>query len=402
MRTYRELFRTPEFTPLFAAVATQTAAGTLSGLAFGTLIYARTGSPLLAALSMFGSSFAQVLGATLLLSAADRLRPRAALTLVALTFAAVHLLLAVPGMPLGVSFGLLLLMGVTASLGGGVRLGLLGEILPPDGYLLGRSVFTMVTGMMQIAGYAAGGLLIVLVSPRTALVLGGLLCLGAALIARLGLTDRAPRATGRPSVRSTWQVNRALWASPARRAVLLALWVPNGLVVGAEALFVPYAPAAAGALFIAGALGMLLGDLSVGRLLPHRLRPRLVTPLRFLLAVPYLLFALPLPVPVAVLLVGVASAGFGAGLLLQERLIAHTDEAMRGQALGLHSSGMMAMQAVGATIAGVIAQHLSPGPAMAVMGALSLLVTVSLSPALRLSDPRPAGKTEVPRTVGRR
>jgi hypothetical protein len=313
----------------------------------------------------------------------------------------VILLLAVPGLPLGVSFGLLLVNGLAASVGSGVRLGLLGEILPPGGYLLGRSVFTMVTGAMQIAGFAVGGLLIVVVSPRTALVLGGLLCLGAALIARLGLTDRPPRAAGRPSVRVTWQVNRRLWSSPARRAVFLSLWVPNGLVVGAEALFVPYAPKAAGALFIAGALGMLLGDLSAGRLIPARLRPRFVTPLRFLLAVPYLLFALPLPVPVAVALVGIASAGFGAGLLLQERLIALTGEDMRGQALGLHSSGMMAMQAVGATIAGLIAQQLPTGSAMAVMGALSVLVTISLSRGLRLSAPAPDAKNDVPAGAGR-
>jgi hypothetical protein len=210
------------------------------------------------------------------------------------------------------------------------------------------------------------------------------------VIVRLGLTDRPPRATGRPSARATWQVNRQLWASPARRAVFLSLWVPNGLVVGAEALYVPYAPKAAGALFIAGALGMFLGDLSAGRLIPARLRSRFVTPLRFLLAVPYLLFALPMPVPVAAVLVAVASAGYGAGLLLQERLIALTDEAMLGQALGLQSSGTMTMQAVGATVAGLIALHLPTGPAMAVMGGLSLLVSASLTRGLRRSDPRPA------------
>ena len=63
-----------------------------------------------------------------------------------------------------------------------------------------------------------------------------------------------------------------------------------------------------------------------------------MTPLRLLLAVPYLLFALPLPLPVAVLLAGVASAGFGAGVLLQERLIALTPERIRGQALGTPGS----------------------------------------------------------------
>ena len=51
MRTYRELFRTPEFAPLFGASCAQVAATTLAGLALATLVYARTDSPLLSALS---------------------------------------------------------------------------------------------------------------------------------------------------------------------------------------------------------------------------------------------------------------------------------------------------------------------------------------------------------------
>ncbi|GAA0798495.1 MFS transporter [Spirilliplanes yamanashiensis] len=396
MRTYRELFRTPEFTPLFAASAAQTAAGTLSGLALGTLVYARTGSPLLAALSMFGPSFGQVLGALLLLSAADRLPPRTAVTLVAAAYGTGHLVLALPGMPLWGTFAVILALGVAGSLGGGVRWGLLGEILPPGGYLLGRSAFNVSVGAMQIAGFAAGGVLIAVVSPRTALVIGGVLGLGAAAIARFGLTRRPARAAGRPSVAATWRVNRRLWSAPGRRTLYLAMWVPNGLVVGCEALFVPYAPGAAGLLFIAGALGMLGGDVLTGRVLPPRLRGRFVTPLRVLLAAPYLLFAVAPAAPLAAVLVAVASAGFGAGLLLQERLLAVTPADVRGQALGLHSTGMMTMQAVGATIAGAVAQLVSVPVAIALMAVASLLVTAALTRGLRPRSPGSAAAAATP------
>jgi MFS family permease len=150
MRTYRELFRTPEFTPLFTTGSVQVAASTVSGLALSTLVYAATRSPLLSALSMFGSSFAQVLGAMALLSAADRLSPRAAMTCLALVFSLGTAALAVPGLPLWVIFVIILGLGVAASLGGGVRFGLLNEILPKDGYLLGRSVLNMSVGIQQI------------------------------------------------------------------------------------------------------------------------------------------------------------------------------------------------------------------------------------------------------------
>src|SRR5689334_8430286 len=99
MPSYRSLFRTPEFTPLFLGSAAQNAAGTVGGLALGTLVYRATGSPLLSAVSMFGPSLAQVLGATVLLSGADRLPPRPALTGLSLAFAGAAALMALPGLP---------------------------------------------------------------------------------------------------------------------------------------------------------------------------------------------------------------------------------------------------------------------------------------------------------------
>ncbi|WP_214323800.1 MFS transporter [Nonomuraea sediminis] len=389
MRTYRELFRTPEFTPLFVASCAHVASTTLNGLALATLVYARTESPLLAALSMFGPSFAELVGATTLLSVADRVQPRAALTLTTLAAGAAGLTLATPGMPLWAMFAVISVMGLVTSVGSGVRYGLLNEIVPPDGYVLGRSVLNISVGAMQIAGFALGGILLTVVSPRATLTIGAALAFGAALVLRWGLSARPARMSGRPSIAVTWRVNRHLLSTPARRAVYLSMWVPNGLVVGCEALFVPYAPQAAAALFVAAALGMLFGDLAAGRFLSPEARRRFVTPLRFLLALPYLLFALPLSTPVAVGAAAVASIGFASTLLLQERLIALIGEDVRGQALGLHVTGMKAMQAVGSTLAGLIAQHLPAGAAMAVMAVASLAATAMLSRGLRLSDGEP-------------
>lgn len=396
MRTYRELFRVPEFTPLFSSVSLLTAARTVLGLALGTLVYAATGSPLLAALSLFGSYFAHVLGAVTLLSMADRVPPRAAMVAIALLFGLSTLALAVPGMPLWGIFCVIVFQGLLGSVAGGVRWGLLGEILPGNGYVLGRSVFNMSLGVTQIAGFAIGGLLVALTSPRQVLVIAAALSLAGALTAGLGLSQRPPRAAGRPSVGQTWRVNAQLWSMPARRHTYLAMWLPNGLVVGCEALFIPYAPRAASVLFVAGAAGMLAGDVLLGRFLPARWRARTVTPLQALLGVPYLLFVLSLPLPVAAAAVAAASFGFGGGLLLQERLIELTPADLVGQALGLHSAGMLTFQAVAASIAGVVAGWLPVGMAMAVMGALSLLVTLYLTPRLRRRDEVPDAKLVEP------
>ncbi len=383
MRTYRELFRTPEFTPLFTVASAQVAASTVSGLALGTLVYGTTRSPLLSALSMFGASFAQVLGATVLLSAADRLPPRAAMTGLALVFWAGTVVLALPGLPLWALFAVVLGMGLAASLGGGVRFGLLNEILPKDGYLLGRSVLSMSVGVQQIIGFGAGGALMTALSPRGTLLAAAGLYLVAAVVARWGLSARPPRAQGRPSPAQTWRTNRTLWSSGVRRRLYLALWVPNGLIVGCESLYVAYDASHAGLLFACAAAGMLAGDTLMGRFVPKRWRERLSAPLRLLLAVPYLVFLLHPSLPVAVAAVVLASAGYSAGLLLQERLMAVTPEEMSGQALGLQSSGVLTMQGVGAAIAGAVAQFTSAAAAMGVMAVASVAVTLALAPGLR-------------------
>ncbi|MFV0130036.1 MFS transporter [Streptomyces sp. HMX112] len=394
MHTYRELFRTPEYTPLFLVSATQVTAHTVSGLALGTLVHAATGSPLLTALAMFGPALAQLLGATTLLSAADRLPPRAAMTALALLFGAGTAVQAVPRLPVPVIFAVLLVLGVLASLGGGVRYGLLNEVLPEGGYVLGRSLLNMTTGAAQICGFALGGVLVAALSPRGTLLTGAALYVAAALVARCGLGHRPPRASGRPSVAATRRANARLWSCPHRRHVYLALWVPNGLIVGCESLFVPYDPGHAGLLFAFAALGMLAGDTLAGRFVPSRWRQRIEAPLRLLLAAPYLLFALRPSLPLAVAAVTLASVGYAATLLLQERLMALTPRELTGHALGLHSSGLLAMQGVGAALAGGAAQLTAPATAMALMAALSVAVTLSLVPGLRAA--REASRASAP------
>ncbi|GAB7028808.1 MFS transporter [Streptomyces sp. NPDC021749] len=390
MRSYRTLFRIPEVTPFLLSFAMFAAAQTIGGLALGTLVFRATGSPFLSAVSMFGPQLAQLLGAAFLLSGADRLPPRAILSGLALTFAAGTAVLALPGLPVWSVFVVVLLQGLVASMGGGVRGGLLNEILPKDGYVLGRSVYNMLWGLMQMAGFATGGALLALLSPRTCLLLAAALYLMSALVTHLGLTARPPRSSGRPSVSATWRINALLWSSRPRRLTFLGLWIPNGLVVGGESLYVSYAPGAAGTLYACGALGMFVGDMAVGRLVPPAMRPRLATPLRLLLAVPYLFFVLRPGVGLSAVAVTIASVGFAASLVLQERLLSLTPDDLAGQALGLHATGMAALQGVGAALAGTLAQLTSPATAMTLLAAGSVTVTLPLAVLGRHEERQPA------------
>ncbi|MCA1222887.1 hypothetical protein LCE31_31915 [Streptomyces sp. 8L] len=128
--TYRDLLSNREFVGLYASFTLTVAASTLSGFALGTLVNQQTKSPFLTAVSMYGATFATVLGALTLMSVADGSRPRrtlVALQCVSLVGVAAQ---AVPGLPLAARFGLLLVLGFFQSLGTGARMGLLAEVVP--------------------------------------------------------------------------------------------------------------------------------------------------------------------------------------------------------------------------------------------------------------------------------
>jgi hypothetical protein len=73
---YRDVFAAREFRVLFAASGLFLVGETVKMLALSVLIYAATGSPLLAALAYVAGFLPQALGGTFLLSTADRWRPR--------------------------------------------------------------------------------------------------------------------------------------------------------------------------------------------------------------------------------------------------------------------------------------------------------------------------------------
>ncbi len=382
MTTFREIFRVGEFRALFAANAASVAGRTMQMLALSSLVYATTGSPLLAALAYLGGLLPQGIGALTLLSWADRVRPRGFLAGWDTVRMVVALVLASRGLPVWGMLVLVMALGAVDAVASAVRISVLVDVLP-GGYVLGRSALNISVGAMQILGFAVGSTIIATLGPSTTLLLSAVLAGGCAAANRFGLKVRAPRAAGTASVAATWRGNRTLFGRSQVRNTLFALWLPNGLIVGAEAMFVPYAGDGAGVLFIAAAAGMLVGDVVVGRWLSPALRDRLISPLQVLLAVPYLVFFARPGLWWGAAAIVVASIGYGAGLGLQQRLVDAVPPELRGQALGLDSSGRMTMQAVAATLVGAIADLVGPALAMSLAAAASLVVTGLLWSALR-------------------
>jgi MFS family permease len=378
VRTYRDLFSIGEFRALFGAQVAAAASMTIQALAFSVVVYGRTASPLLAAVAFLAGSLPQAVGAMTLSGVSDRVAPRTVLVMSDVVRVAAFVLVASGLFPAWLMLAIVMLSGVAYGALGGIRYALLTRVLPVAAYALARSSLNMAVAAMQVAGYAAGGGLIVAVGVRSALWVAAALAIIVCGIDRWGLRARPARASVGASVAVTWRRNRAVLTDRVTGRLLLAQWVPNGLIVGAEALFVPYAGAHAAVLFTAAAAGMLVGDVTVGRWVAAQRRARLTLPLYLLLAAPYLAFAVHPALMVAAALVGVASVGYGGTLGLQQRLVETVSEDILGQVFALASAGMLSVQGVAAYLTGSLAQATGASIAIAIAGAASLVATLAL------------------------
>ncbi|WBB78911.1 MFS transporter [Micromonospora sp. WMMD882] len=393
--TFRDVFAVAEFRALFAGFGIFLIGETVKMLALSVLVYERTGSGLIAALAYVTGFLPYAVGGVFLLALADRWPPRALMVGYDLLRLALVVVLAAGVLPPAGMLGLVFVVGLFGPVSSAARTALLPEILHGDAYVLGRSLFTVLSGGTQVVGFAVGGLLLGLVGPYGALWLTAVTCAISALLIRLGLRRRPRRDRGSAGpVRETWRGNRELLADRRVRGLLLAQWLPGSMLVGAEAVAVPYAAelgpgASAGVLLMAGAFGMLLGDLVVGRFVAPAARERLGPWLALLLGVPMLVFLLRPGLAVAAVLFGVAAAGFAYQLGLARRFLDAVPPTRRGQAFGLVSTGLMATQGLAAAGAGALSELTGPAVAMAAAGVASLACTLLLWRVLKAGKEPP-------------
>ncbi|MFI9105846.1 MFS transporter [Streptomyces fildesensis] len=381
--TYREVLADQRFRLLFVTRTVTITADSLRILTLSVLIFATTGSPLMGALT-FGIGFLpQLAGSMLLGSLADRVRPRRLIAAGYLLEFAAAVAMALAHLP--VVF-ILLLVAVVAFLTPvfqGASNRLVADTLTGDAYVLGRSLSSMSSSGAQLLGLAGGGIAVTFLGSRHALLLSAAAYLVASIAVRLRLPDLPAPDKGSGSgsgslVRHSWSGNRALFANRRVRKLLLAQWLPSAFAASAESLVVPFAgrrgfpDGTAGFLLACLPVGMLVGNLVVGRFVLPATRERLVAVLVAVIGLPLAGFAFGPPWPVCAVLLLVTGTGFAYSLGLQRSFLDALPEASRGQAFGLLSSGMMTVQGVGPAVFGAAAEVVSVGAAISLAGIASL------------------------------
>ncbi|MEV5257422.1 MFS transporter [Streptomyces anulatus] len=386
--TYREVLAEPRFRLLFSTRAVAITADALRITTFSVLVFSSTGSALLSAVA-FGIGFIpQLFGSLLLGSLADRLPPRALITGGYALTCATALLLALVRMPVAASLGVVALVSLVTPVFHGASSRLVAQSLEGDAYVLGRSLNNIAGAGAQLFGLALGGAAVAALGPRRALAVSAVLYLGCALAIRTRLPRSQPGEFGGTpgsagddggAVRASLQGAGLLLRGRTVRRLMLAQWLPVALVAGAEGLIVAYAgerrfaPGWYALLMGCLPVGMLVGDLLVGRFLRPPTRERLVVPLVALAGLPLIGFAAEPGVGVSSCLLLVSGLGYAYGLGLQRPFLDALPQDGRGQAFGLAGSGSMTLQGVGPVCLGAVAAVIGTGGAIAVAGGAAVL-----------------------------
>lgn len=164
----------------------------IAQISMSVLVYQRSGSPFLTALALALGFLPSALSGTLLSGIADRYPVRRTLVSCNLLSAAFIGLAVIPWLPVPVLLALVFAEATVSPVFSSVRVATLPEFLADDRYVLGRSVLRIVSQTMQVAGFAIGGALLLLVSPRGGLLIDTSLLLCSAALLRFGTPYRPP------------------------------------------------------------------------------------------------------------------------------------------------------------------------------------------------------------------
>jgi MFS family permease len=382
-----------EFRALFSTLVLSSVGDELARVALTVLVYQRTSSPLLSALTFGIGYLPWLLGGPVLSAFADRLPRHRVLIASDALRAALIAAMALPGVPLPTLLVLLLLVSLAAPPFESARSALQADILDGDRYAVASSVTNVCLQITQVVGFLLAGLLVAVFSPAAALLFDAATFLFSAgwLWARLQRRPAAGSAERRPSLwKDAADGLRFIARTPRLRAIMGVLWVATLFALAPEGLAVPFAAqlgqgsTGVGILLAATPLGITVGALVVGRWVRPARRERLVVPLVLLSLVPLLTAGLiaetvgrgPVAFGVAVALMFVAGLGSAWTIPLNVSFVQAVPAAYRGRAFGVAVSGLSGVQGIGVLLAGALAEGLRPGAVMALAGGAGLVAVI--------------------------
>jgi predicted MFS family arabinose efflux permease len=402
------VFAVPEFRALWLAQLLSVAGDQLARVALTWLVYDRTRSALLAAITFVVSVVPMFIGGLTLAWLADRYPRRRVMITCDLIRAALVLIMAVPGMPIAAMVALLFVVTFVGAPFTSARAAVYPDVLTGDTYLMGTAVTLTTFQFAQVIGFAAGGAIVGFFGIGTSLIVDAVTFVASALIVRAWVRSRPaaiPRAHGDRARGDRARGDRArgdrargepdrlvgivagirlVFANRALRTTMLFGWLA-AFYNGPEGVVTPLAHAvgggavAVGVLLAAQALGETAGAIVFSRFVAPSARLRFIGPLAVAASAVLVLFIWQPDLLVSLLIL------FASGLCASYQLAANATFVraapgeQRSQAFGVAQGGMSLGQGIVMILAGAVADHHSPASVIAVCGAVGAVAALAIA-----------------------
>lgn len=377
--TFREVFGVIEFRALWVAQVLSVAGDQLARVALTLLVFARTHSALLAAVTFVASVVPTFVGSVALSGLADRLPRRRVMIACDLSRAALVAIMALPGMPIAAMVFLLCVVTLISGPFGSARAALTADILTGDRYVLGVAVTLTTLQFAQVVGFAAGGAMVGFFGVRASLLADAGTFVVSAAIVRAWVRARPPARTGRRdhagSLVDLTEGIKLVFGDPRLLIPMLLGWL-GAFYNAPEGIAAPLAQSlgggdvAAGLILASGALGATIGAIGFSRFVGPAQRLRWMQPLAVAASGALILFAVGPTLPVALLILCVSGIFACYQLAANAQFVANTPPGQRSQAFGIAQGGLSLGQGTAMILAGAAAGRVSPSLVVAASGAI--------------------------------
>ena len=407
--SYRSVFAVAEFRALWFSYVLSACGDRLALVAMTLLVYARTKSPFLAAVTFASGFVPYLLGGLFLSGLADRLPRRTVMVACDAARAVLVGAMLVPRLSLGAAIALLYLVTVIQPPFDAARSASVRDMMDADRYPLAMAVLQSTGRTVIVAGAALGGLVVALFGARPALAADALTFVASGLLIRLGTRARSAAAAAGAAGRENPLAQlaggmRLVFGDPALRTLIGLGWLAAFYEVP-ESLAAPYAASlrggavAAGLLIAFSQLGAAVASPVFIKKIGPLTRLRWMGPMTVLtcgiLVATILRPNLEISMAIFALSNTFAMYQIAANTAFVERI----PNERRAQAFGLASAGLIVGQGLAFAIAGAAAEVVPPSTVVALSGGLGALVACGL--ALRWRRMSPAVGRHTARHLGR-
>ncbi len=393
--SFRDVFAVAEFRALWASQILSVGGDRLALVALTLLVYDRTHSPLLAAITFASGTLPYIIGALFLSSLADRFPRRIVMVAADAVRMVVVAVMLVPGMPLGALVAELYVVTAIQPVFDSAKAAITRDIVTRDTYPLAAAVIQSTFRLMIVVGAALGGLTVALVGARWALAGDAASFALSGLILQAGLRSRAAAAgtDAEPGpLANLVQGTRLVFGDKALRTLMLLGWLAAFYELP-EALAAPYAgklgggPVAAGLLIACSQVGSVVAMPYFTKRIGPLTRLRWMGPMAVCTCLVLVATVLRQSLAVSMAIFAVSNAFTVYQIAANTAFVERVPNERRGQAFGLANAGLIVGQGVAVAVAGAVAEVVPAPTVVALAGGLGAVVACGLALSWRRMSP---------------